>query len=65
MYVYEEIFEGKKLSEVINSEHENKKYLPGVKLPENVVSVKIAKDGNQATKLNSILVLLVLCITFV
>lgn len=38
MYVYEEIFDGKKLSEIINNEHENKKYLPGIKLPENVVS---------------------------
>ena len=37
MYVYEEMFEGKKLSEIINNEHENKKYLPGIKLPENVV----------------------------
>ena len=29
----------KKLSEVINTEHVNVKYLPGVKLPENIVSV--------------------------
>jgi hypothetical protein len=32
-------FEGKKLTEIINTEHENKKYLPGVKLPENVVAI--------------------------
>jgi len=38
MYVYEEIFEGRKLSEIINNEHENKKYMPGVKLPENVIA---------------------------
>lgn len=42
MYVYEEEFEGQKLSEIINKEHENRKYLPGVKLPENVVSFLLA-----------------------
>ena len=36
MYVYEEIVEGEKLSDVINSRHENIKYLPGIKLPDNV-----------------------------
>ena len=39
MWVYEEIVDGKKLSEVINSQHENIKYLPGKKLPTNVVAV--------------------------
>jgi glycerol-3-phosphate dehydrogenase (NAD+) len=38
MYVYEENYEGRKLTEVINEKHENVKYLPGIKLPENVVS---------------------------
>ena len=38
MYVYEEMIEGKKLTEIINTQHENVKYLPGVKLPDNVVS---------------------------
>lgn len=38
MYVYEEIIEGKKLTEIINETHENVKYLPGHKIPENVVS---------------------------
>ncbi|XP_067934533.1 glycerol-3-phosphate dehydrogenase [NAD(+)], cytoplasmic-like isoform X2 [Watersipora subatra] len=48
MYVYEELFNGKKLSEIINTEHENKKYLPGIKLPDNVVAVTdlaTAADG--------------------
>uniref|UniRef100_UPI003EBB36EC glycerol-3-phosphate dehydrogenase 1-like protein isoform 3 n=1 Tax=Danio rerio TaxID=7955 RepID=UPI003EBB36EC len=36
MWVYEEMVNGKKLSEIINTEHENVKYLPGYKLPENV-----------------------------
>lgn len=39
MYVYEEMVDGKKLTEIINTTHENVKYLPGKKLPENVVSV--------------------------
>lgn len=38
MYVYEEEINGKKLTEIINTTHENVKYLPGHKLPENVVS---------------------------
>lgn len=37
MYVYEEIINGKKLTEIINETHENVKYLPGHKLPNNVV----------------------------
>jgi len=40
MWVFEEVVEGgQKLTEVINSRHENVKYLPGHKLPENVVAV--------------------------
>lgn len=39
MYVYEEMIEGKKLTEIINEQHENVKYLPGHKLPPNVVSI--------------------------
>ncbi len=38
MWVFEEIVNGEKLSETINTKHENVKYLPGVKLPDNVVS---------------------------
>lgn len=38
MYVYEEMIDGKKLTEIINTQHENVKYLPGHKLPPNVVS---------------------------
>lgn len=38
MYVFEEVLNGKKLTETINETHENIKYLPGHKLPENVVS---------------------------
>lgn len=48
MWVYEEVIEGKKLSSIINNEHENIKYLPGVKLPSNleaVTDLKEATDG--------------------
>lgn len=38
MYVYEELVEGKKLTDIINTEHENVRYLKGFKLPENIVS---------------------------
>lgn len=38
MYVYEEMVDGRKLSEIINTQHENVKYLPGHKLPVNIVA---------------------------
>lgn len=37
MWVFEEMVNGSKLTEIINTTHENVKYLPGHKLPENVV----------------------------
>lgn len=46
MYVFEEMINGKKLTEIINETHENVKYLPGKKLPPNVVSV-----GRKKTKI--------------
>lgn len=39
MYVYEEVVDGRKLTEIINTDHENVKYLKGFKLPTNVVAV--------------------------
>ena len=45
MWVYEELIEGRKLTEIINEDHENVKYLPGVKLPENVVAVPELLDA--------------------
>ncbi|KAF7208163.1 glycerol-3-phosphate dehydrogenase [NAD(+)], cytoplasmic [Nothobranchius furzeri] len=39
MWVFEETVNGRKLSEIINTDHENVKYLPGHKLPANVVAV--------------------------
>lgn len=38
MYVFEEVFKGRKLTEIINETHINEKYLPGIKLPENIVA---------------------------
>lgn len=45
MYVYEELVDGKKLTEIINSQHENVKYLPGVKLGTNVVAVPDVREA--------------------
>ena len=49
MYVYEEIFEGRKLTEIINTEHVNRKYLPQTRLPDNIIAVsnpaEAAKDA--------------------
>lgn len=39
MWVFEEQVDGRKLTEIINTHHENVKYMPGVKIPENVVCI--------------------------
>mmetsp|Transcript_3719 Transcript_3719/g.14125 ORF Transcript_3719/g.14125 Transcript_3719/m.14125 type:complete len:416 (+) Transcript_3719:5353-6600(+) len=36
MWVFEEKINGRNLTEIINEDHENVKYLPGIKLPDNV-----------------------------
>jgi glycerol-3-phosphate dehydrogenase (NAD+) len=46
MYVYEEIINGRKLTEIINTDHENVKYLPGHKIPANVVSSALLQSNN-------------------
>ena len=51
MYVYEEMIDGKKLTEIINEQHENVKYLPGHKLPANVVSNYFTKENILINKL--------------
>lgn len=48
MWVYEELIEGRKLTEIINEDHENVKYLPGHKLPENVIAVPELLDAAKA-----------------
>jgi glycerol-3-phosphate dehydrogenase (NAD+) len=45
MWVYEEMVDGRKLTEIINTDHENVKYLKGYKLPENVVAVPELADA--------------------
>lgn len=39
MWVFEEEVEGRKLTDIINQDHVNPKYLPGVELPRNVRAV--------------------------
>lgn len=53
MYVYEEVINGKNLSDIINEQHENIKYLPGIKLPANVLA---EPDLIEATKEADILI---------
>jgi len=45
MWVFEEMIEGRKLTEIINQDHENVKYLPGKKLTPNVVAVPDVVDA--------------------
>lgn len=60
MWVYEEMIEGKKLTEIINETHENVKYLPGHKLPPNVVSIFIYLCGRP--KFNRTIILSWFCL---
>ncbi|XP_060581293.1 glycerol-3-phosphate dehydrogenase [NAD(+)], cytoplasmic-like [Ruditapes philippinarum] len=50
MWVFEEDVNGRKLTEIINTDHENVKYLPGHKIPTNVIAVpdlvESAKDAD-------------------
>lgn len=45
MWVFEEEFEGRKLTDWINNHHENKKYLPGFQLPPNLRAVPSLVDA--------------------
>lgn len=44
MWVFEEKIDGRNLTDIINTEHENVKYMPGVKLPANLVAVPDAVE---------------------
>lgn len=46
MWVLEEEVGGRRLTDIINTEHENVKYLPGHKLPPNVVSAAWLPAGS-------------------
>ncbi|XP_077810300.1 glycerol-3-phosphate dehydrogenase [NAD(+)], cytoplasmic isoform X2 [Macaca mulatta] len=54
MWVFEEDIGGKKLTEIINTQHENVKYLPGHKLPPNVFIRKICDQLKGHLKANTI-----------
>ncbi|KAG7698253.1 hypothetical protein KL930_001914 [Ogataea haglerorum] len=45
MWVFEEEVDGRKLTEIINTDHENVKYLPDVKLPDNIVAIPDIVDA--------------------
>uniref|UniRef100_A0A8C2UDB8 Glycerol-3-phosphate dehydrogenase [NAD(+)] n=2 Tax=Coturnix japonica TaxID=93934 RepID=A0A8C2UDB8_COTJA len=49
MWVFEEIINRRKLSEIINKEHQNVKYLPGSMLPQNVVAVPDLAEAVRGT----------------
>ncbi|KJH50272.1 glycerol-3-phosphate dehydrogenase [NAD(P)+ ] [Dictyocaulus viviparus] len=50
MWVHEEMIGNEKLSEIINTRHENVKYLPGKIIPENIVAVPdLVKSCDQAS----------------
>uniref|UniRef100_A0A2K6MQY3 Glycerol-3-phosphate dehydrogenase [NAD(+)] n=1 Tax=Rhinopithecus bieti TaxID=61621 RepID=A0A2K6MQY3_RHIBE len=48
MWVFEEDIGGKKLTEIINTQHENVKYLPGHKLPPNVAAPDVVQAAADA-----------------
>ena len=49
MWVYPEEVDGKRLDEIVNEKHENVKYLPGIKLPENLVASADLEVGGRQT----------------
>lgn len=56
MWVFEEMIDGCKLTEIINTKHENVKYLPGREIPKNV---KAVPDITEAVKGAAILVFVI------
>lgn len=59
MWVFEEMVNGRKLTEIINTDHENVKYLPGHKLPANVVRKKRTEMYSTVTVYRHMVVLIV------
>lgn len=51
MWVFEEMVNGRKLTEIINNDHENVKYLPGHKIPTNVLAVPDLKEAAKGATL--------------
>lgn len=56
MWVREEEVEGKKLSEIINHQHQNIKYLPGIDLPHTVIA---ETDIKKVALISTILIVVV------
>lgn len=50
MWVHEEFIDGESLVDIINTKHENVKYLPDIKLPSNLIAskdiVEVVKDAD-------------------
>nr|XP_054749764.1 glycerol-3-phosphate dehydrogenase [NAD(+)], cytoplasmic-like [Lytechinus pictus] len=51
MWVFEEMVNGKKLTEIINTTHVNEKYLPGHTLPDNVVAIPEVAEAAKGARL--------------
>jgi glycerol-3-phosphate dehydrogenase (NAD+) len=51
MWVYEEMVDEQKLTDIINTKHENVKYLPGIQLPENVVAIPSLSEACEGATL--------------
>ncbi|XP_002032185.2 titin isoform X1 [Drosophila sechellia] len=47
LYVYDEMIRDTALSEIINTRHENFKYLPGIKLPNNLIAMNDLLEAAQ------------------
>lgn len=45
MWVYEEVVNGERLTDIINTRKENVKYLPNIILPDNIVAVPNLLDA--------------------
>ncbi len=50
MWVRQDVVDGRNLTDIINTEHENVKYMPGIKLPNNIIAdpevESTTKDAN-------------------
>lgn len=45
MWVFEEVVDGRNLTDIINRDHMNSKYLPGIELPSGVVALKDVREA--------------------
>ncbi|KAL1932450.1 hypothetical protein VTP01DRAFT_8128 [Rhizomucor pusillus] len=47
VWVFQEQIDGRNLTDIMNEEHENTKYLPGVKLPKNLKAIPDVREAAQ------------------